>query len=853
MNARNGFMQTPLHLAASWNEVSVVHRLLECGADPEAADESALTPLELAQSQDHFDLYQAMIGSSLRRAAAQGDATAIQRAIHTGVSFENLVEDSTGDTVFHVAAKSGQVEVLTTLLECGDSGLIIPSLTLFNEMGDTPIHAAARAGEARAIEVLLCAPGADPNQSNNDGESPLHVAVAEGWIPVVEALVHGGADPDCRSTTRGVTPLQDAACNCINSAVVVTLLHLGADPNAVDDFYGNTALHTLALWGAAGGSAPVAALLMNAGADAEKRNFDGKTAREVAEAGEQSSMVDALPLPLNVQVDGVSSSSVVHNSSSLGSLVSSTSTSVVLSIVATPSAPEAPPPPPSVVDQHNTSTVAAAVTNDTSTTTSVPQTSPAVLYPTVFAAATEDGSNSVPPEVPRTSTTATTTNIFVPPQAVVEFPPCVPLQAVRNQAAVVPVPTSPFAVAAAAAAAPPPLTTTPSSPPLTATTPSPYIYPLDHLNPPPMTTSPNTSTGTPATRVLDDRLLIPHNQLHYDRQTKLGQGSFGKVYRGTWLGSKVAIKVPTAENGQGIEMTGLPQRVLDDFRRELHVMAGLRHDNIQDLRGLCFTPEGPAIVSKYYARGSMANVLQQGLRSAECCAELTWKRRLQMALDVAAGMLYMHSQSPPVIHRDLKAVNCFIDEHWKALVGDFGLTKQMHDQAISTSTSSAATNPRWMAPELMADSDNMGESVYTTKTDVYAFGMVLYETLTWKAPFAVDGRGWEIVNKVARGERPSLPKRLPCAPGEDAFAGLPEFLELMKKCWAQDPAERPEFEQIHAQLEVMIAKYGLPSVPTSAPSASAVGAGGGGGGGVVGTERSPQSVARLGVAAAVGN
>ena len=249
--------------------------------------------------------------------------------------------------------------------------------------------------------------------------------------------------------------------------------------------------------------------------------------------------------------------------------------------------------------------------------------------------------------------------------------------------------------------------------------------------------------------------------------------------------------------------------MMEDFIREIDIMAGLRHDNIQDLRGYCLTPEGPAIVSKYYARGSMADALRQGLSNDERRAELTWSRRLHMAVDVAAGLLYMHSYSPPILHRDLKAINCFLDEHYKALVGDFGLTKPMQDLARSVASSgTAANNPRWLAPELLTDTE-LGESHYTTKTDIYAFGMVLFELLTWREPFRNTGH-WEIINKIGRGERPVIPPRLPGGSDNEIFAQggvMEEYIQLMNRCWTQNPSERPEFEEIHPQLEKLLVKH----------------------------------------------
>ena len=84
------------------------------------------------------------------------------------------------------------------------------------------------------------------------------------------------------------------------------------------------------------------------------------------------------------------------------------------------------------------------------------------------------------------------------------------------------------------------------------------------------------------------------------------------------------------------------------------------------------------------------------------------------ALDAAKGMLYLHAHSPPIIHRDLKSANLLVDKHWRVKVCDFNLSKLMEENSVMSSM--AATNPRWLAPEILAGS---GASM---ASDVYAFG-----------------------------------------------------------------------------------------------------------------------------------
>ncbi len=873
VNARNNFQQTPLHLAATWNAGSCVDRLLECGADPVAVDDQGKTPLQLAQAQQHVELWHAMLGSQLRRAASTGDALAVMSALTSGALVDSK-NNTSGDTALHVAAKNGHASIIGILLDHSPDPA--GSLRVLNEAGDAPLHIAARAGETDGIRIILSVPGIDPNITTAEGDTALHIAAGEGWIQTVQELFKGDVELNRCSEGRGSTALHDAACNS-DLAMVKTLLQLGADVNAVDSFSGNNALHQVALWGQSDGSSAITAELLAAGANQEALNNDRKTpadlARATAAASGSSSLENANntgqllvveeeeeenptappfspasammmslapppPPPDMASVSAKIAPSIAWDFTS--SMVPAASAPMASAVVVPPAAAAALPPPPAEIDAEIEVVQTTASPSRPDGPVRVPS---EVYYPNIYA--TDEDPSSVPPLPPS------------PPQEEAPMPtsieaaPCVPVRSVRALTAA-PAPASPFA---AAFTPQPPQTINPAG--------------LNPLSAPPRSRAAsstqeetNTSNGaisavdrrassSEPSSILDNRLLIPFNQLKYDSRAALGQGSFGKVCRGTLHGNRVAIKIlfhqeeypnrlpsasvaaavaagvappPAVQNATSI----LSQRMMEDLVREVDVMAGLRHDNIQDLRGYCITPEGPAIVSKYYARGSMADALRQGLSNPERAAELTWSRRLHMALDVAAGLLYMHSYEQPILHRDLKAVNCFLDEHYRALVGDFGLTKPMQDRArYAASSGTGATNPRWMAPELLTDME-LGESHYTTKSDIYAFGMVLFELLTWREPFRSTGH-WEIINKIAKGERPVMPRlnMLPNTPDNEIFIQggvFEEYIQLMNRCWAQNPATRPEFLEIHPQLEKMLVKH-LQNVRESRNN----GPGGGGG------------------------
>ena len=95
-------------------------------------------------------------------------------------------------------------------------------------------------------------------------------------------------------------------------------------------------------------------------------------------------------------------------------------------------------------------------------------------------------------------------------------------------------------------------------------------------------------------------------------------------------------------------------------------MASMRHPNVVMYLGVCLQP--PCVVTEYCARGSLNDVFKRARATPALAAQLDWGRRLNMVLDAAKGMMYLHSSEPPVIHRDLKSPNLLVDKHWRIKV-----------------------------------------------------------------------------------------------------------------------------------------------------------------------------------------
>ncbi|KAG7671488.1 hypothetical protein KSW81_003623 [Nannochloris sp. 'desiccata'] len=289
-------------------------------------------------------------------------------------------------------------------------------------------------------------------------------------------------------------------------------------------------------------------------------------------------------------------------------------------------------------------------------------------------------------------------------------------------------------------------------------------------------------------------------QLQVDRP--IGEGSFGRVYAGKLNNDAVAIKVLLEASSGRVNDPLLANSALTasspimmKLHEEVKIMSSMDSPHVVKFIGVCSMP--PCIVTELCAEGSLSDVIKNAASSPAAASQLTWRRRLAMAIDAAEGMRYLHSQTPPIIHRDLKSANMLVTGDFRVKISDFNLSKILDDSTKSSSL--AAMNPRWLAPELFAGARG------SPPCDVFAFGVVLWELLTLDVPWG-NTNPWQIVSTIQRGGRLPIPERgqlQAAAPMTAAcYAG---YVRLIAKCWAQMPEERPEFGRVSEELRILAA------------------------------------------------
>ncbi|KAH0728408.1 hypothetical protein KY284_004273 [Solanum tuberosum] len=269
---------------------------------------------------------------------------------------------------------------------------------------------------------------------------------------------------------------------------------------------------------------------------------------------------------------------------------------------------------------------------------------------------------------------------------------------------------------------------------------------------------------------------------NFSISNKIGEGGFGAVYYAELRGKKAAIKRMNREGRA-------------EFLAELKILTRVHHLNLVSLIGFC-VERSLFLVYEFIENGN----LSQHLRGKEV---LTWSTRVQIAMDSARGLEYIHEHTIPFyIHRDVKSANILINENFHAKIGDFGLSKLVESGNPTLNTRFMGTFG-YMPPEY-------GHSgVISRKVDVYAFGVVLYELISSKdAVVKEDGvdearslvalfdEAYSHSNQIEAISRLIDPKLHDDYPLDSVY----KMAQLAKACTEKNPEMRPTMKSVVVAL-----------------------------------------------------
>ncbi|XP_028318843.1 neurotrophic tyrosine kinase, receptor, type 2b isoform X2 [Gouania willdenowi] len=268
---------------------------------------------------------------------------------------------------------------------------------------------------------------------------------------------------------------------------------------------------------------------------------------------------------------------------------------------------------------------------------------------------------------------------------------------------------------------------------------------------------------------------------------ELGEGAFGKVflaecYNLTPDQEKLHVAVKTLKEASESSRA--------DFYREAELLTNLQHEHIVTFYGVCVESDPLIMVFEYMKHGDLNKFLRSHGPDAVLMAdgqhsilvELTQSQMLHIAQQIAAGMVYLASQH--FVHRDLATRNCLVGENLLVKIGDFGMSRDVYSTDYYRVGGHTMLPIRWMPPE------SIMYRRFTTESDVWSLGVVLWEIFTYgKQPWYQLSNN-EVIECITQGRVLQRPR--PCPK---------EVYDLMLGCWQREPYMRLNIKEIHSMLQ----------------------------------------------------
>ncbi|XP_070395536.1 hepatocyte growth factor receptor-like [Dermacentor albipictus] len=276
-----------------------------------------------------------------------------------------------------------------------------------------------------------------------------------------------------------------------------------------------------------------------------------------------------------------------------------------------------------------------------------------------------------------------------------------------------------------------------------------------------------------------ENLLIDRGWLHLGRV--IGQGHFGCVYHGTIKqedkGQVQEVAVKTLHNnsrGGEVDSTA--------FLEEALIMKDFHHVNVLPLIGLSIDKvDGLMVITPFMKYGDLLSYIRDDRNRP------TVKQLITFGVHVAEGMKYLADTK--FVHRDLAARNCMLSEDFIVRVADFGLSRDVYEKDYYSADNRKTKLPvKWMAPE------SLEKGIHSQKTDVWSYGVLLWELITRGVTPYPEVDNWDIVDFLKQGRRMRQPSFCP-----------DELYDIMLKCWQEDPKKRPSFAKLVTEIPNLVA------------------------------------------------
>ncbi|SPT21147.1 unnamed protein product [Triticum aestivum] len=284
-------------------------------------------------------------------------------------------------------------------------------------------------------------------------------------------------------------------------------------------------------------------------------------------------------------------------------------------------------------------------------------------------------------------------------------------------------------------------------------------------------------TSSASERILELQEKIGDSEFDRDLlqiKEKIASGSFGDLYRGTYLDVDVAIKLLKtghASNDSKVQ-----------FLQEIMILRSVNHENVIRFYGACTKRRNYLILTEYMAGGNLYDFLHKQNNTLELSLIL------RIAIGISKGMDYLHQNN--IIHRDLKSANVLVGDGQVVKIADFSVARQRSQEGDMTAETGTY---RWMAPEVI------NHKSYDHKADVFSFAIVLWELVTLKVPYE-SLTPLQAALSVRQGLRLVIPSSV-----------HPRLSKLIQWCWGENPHTRPVFSEITAELEDILLTFQVAS------------------------------------------